>query len=668
MAYKFQSMKRLGSALSVKIRVLSLSIITAIGLITIGAVFWWSEVEIERSFTKLDESAVLARVVSDLSQEAGAMRYIEKGYLAVPSETAYREFNETLNKAMSFLSDVAQQPVALSLTAEISDVRDTLEGTSGAFEMLDTVQRDIGYDSETGLRGLLGDTAGAVKARLKKEMNFGGGPDFEKLARAILEVQLAEKEFTLSQTDVSLGNFEVAFGRFERLLGKAYIPNEIKTDISGKMAQYREAFDRYTELTADKTKHVELVENLFDLVPPHLAALNEAARTAEQQAWTSLEQVRRLSMIVIGGVGGVLLVGLTGLAVLIGQSIAVPLGRLQSAMEALAGGQTDVDLPSSNGSDEISRMVRTVNVFRDNAIERAELAEAQERENLERDKRVTRLEAIISEFEATVSAALGSLDQSTDELVQTSRAVETASNDVSSEADQAANSVRIAAENVTTAASATEELAASIAEISAQAGKSTEVAQQAVSSASGTFETMQNLSQAADRIGEVMGLIRDIANQTNLLALNATIEAARAGEAGKGFAVVASEVKQLAEQTSRATGDIAVQVEAIQNSSGNAVEAIEDVSNIITEMETLASAVADAVEQQDAAVRSIAENVSHASDRSDDGAQRMTAVGSAANHARATGDEVERLAMSLAEQGALLRQEISSFLEGVRAA
>ena len=668
MAIGSQSPFQILSSLSVKVRILALSLFTIVGLLTIGGVFFWSQGELNAAFSRMSSSAMLAEQVGNLSETAASLRSIEEQYLSAPSADRFKAFGDKLAQADKIIADIATNPAAAAYSDEVADVKDTLEGAKGAFDMLDAAQQKIGYDITQGYLAGLAEYAGAVKFRLSEEMKFGGGPDFDKLARAILTVQLAEKEFTLNGTEDAYEIFDDEFEAFEKLLKKVYISDAVKAELTTNMVKYKETFDGYKAANDERAKHVALLGDLFELVPPHIAKLNKAANSIQQEAASQLETARSIAAYAIGGAILVLLVLLPAIAILIGQSVARPLARLQTAMEALASGQTDLDLPEMSGKTELASMSRTVQVFRDNAVERAELAAAQDHENRQREERVARLDALIGRFEGTVSEALNSLDRANDELRQTSQSMEQSADDVASQSDEAAGAVRTAAENVTSAAHAAEELAASIAEIAGQANKSTEVAQQAVASASSTVATMQELSSAADRIGEVMGLIRDIANQTNLLALNATIEAARAGEAGKGFAVVAAEVKQLADQTSKATEDIAIQIEAIQGSSGLAVQAIEDVNRIISDMEGLASAVAAAVQQQDEAVQAISHNVSSASERSEEGVTRMEAVGSAAEIARSNGAEVEHLAESLGQQGALIRQEVADFLHGVRSA
>lgn len=656
------------SRLSVKVRILSLSLFTIVGLLAIGAVFFWSQNEVNTAFVRMGGSATLAEQVAELSDVGGALLAVEERYLIAPSPGGVEAFEAKLAQANMVLEGISTNPVAAAQSAQISDVKDTLDGTGGAFEMLDAVQQKIGYDSTQGYLAKLDESAGAVKLRLQEEMKFGGGPDFEKLARAILAVQLAEKEYTLKSTPQSVEVFATEFTVFEKLLKKVYISDAIKKELADNMAAYKMTFDEYTAAMTQKTEYTGLLESLFELVPPHIATLNAAARVTKTQADSQLETARFIAAVAIGGTILLLLVLLPAIALLIGQSIARPLSRLQTAMEALADGHTDLDLPDVAGNTELASMSRTVQVFRDNALERVELADAQASEHGKREERVARLDKLIGSFEGTVSQALNSLDRANDELRQTSKSMEHSADDVADQSDEAASAVKTAAQNVTSAAQSAEELAASIAGIAGQANKSTEVAKQAVESATSTVATMQKLSGAADRIGEVMGLIRDIASQTNLLALNATIEAARAGEAGKGFAVVAAEVKQLADQTSQATEEIATQIEAIQGSSGEAVQAIEDVNRIISDMEGLASAVAAAVEQQDEAVQAISQNVSSASTRSEEGAERMEAVGSAASLARSNSSEVELLAESLGEQGVLIREEVARFLQDVRSA
>ncbi|MEP3045708.1 MAG: methyl-accepting chemotaxis protein [Roseibium sp.] len=644
-----------------------LSLFTIVGLLAIGGVFFWSQNELNSAFLRMGDSSMLAEEVAGLSEAAAKLQNIEKQYLTKPSAETFQKFGTEVVRTNDILGLISANPIAATYVTEIADVKDTLEGAGGSFEMLNSVQQQIGYTSNSGYLAALNEATAAVKHRLQEEMKFGGGPDFEKLVRAILAVQLAEKEFTLNSSLEAIEAFEVQFKAFEKLLKKVYISDAIKNELAENMKRYKSTFDDYTAASSVLVKHLTLFEDLFELLPPHIASLSSAAKQIQKEAFDQLETARSIAAVAIGVTILALLVLLPAIAWMIGQSVARPLARLQIAMESLASGQTDIDLPEVTGNNELASMGHTVEVFRDNALERAELAAAQERENHEREERVSRLETLIGRFEGTVTDALKSLDRSNGELLQTAQSMEQSADDVADESSGAAEAVRTATENVTSAAQSAEELAASIAEISTQANKSTEVAQQAVRSASTTVATMNELSGAADRIGEVMGLIRDIANQTNLLALNATIEAARAGESGKGFAVVAAEVKQLADQTSKATEDIAIQVEAIQGSSGHAAQAIEDVSAIIADMENLASAVASAVEQQDEAVQQISENVTNASSRSEEGAGRMKSVGSAAELARMNGAEVENLAESLGQQGALIREEVATFLEGVRA-
>jgi methyl-accepting chemotaxis protein len=221
---------------------------------------------------------------------------------------------------------------------------------------------------------------------------------------------------------------------------------------------------------------------------------------------------------------------------------------------------------------------------------------------------------------------------------------------------------------VQTVASAAEELAASVREIGQQVTTATTVAGEATDQASGTAEVVRGLAASAQRIGQVINLITDIAAQTNLLALNATIEAARAGEAGKGFAVVAMEVKTLAEQTSKATGEISLQISAVQTGTIEVVKEIEIISGTIRRVDDISSAIAAAVQEQGAATGEIAQNVHQAAQGTQEVSSNITGVRNTANETGRVSIEIVKAATDLDIQATNLRTQVDNFIARVRAA
>ena len=276
------------------------------------------------------------------------------------------------------------------------------------------------------------------------------------------------------------------------------------------------------------------------------------------------------------------------------------------------------------------------------------------------------VEVQADKFQGSVGGVVASLAQAAGHLQASARQVSSAADRSNQRAISVSRASDQATDNVNTVAAAAEELSASIGEIARQVGKSSQIAGDAVRQAGETSATMRTLAQAADRIGEVVRLINDIASQTNLLALNATIEAARAGEAGKGFAVVASEVKSLANQTASATEDIKSQVTEIQSVAAQAVDAISSIDTTIREIDAIGAAIAASVQQQGAATNEIARNVQQAATGTAEVSSNIAGVTEAAGETGRTASEVLEAATSLGRQADQLRSEVEGFLRQVR--
>ncbi|MBU8539950.1 methyl-accepting chemotaxis protein [Falsiroseomonas tokyonensis] len=380
------------------------------------------------------------------------------------------------------------------------------------------------------------------------------------------------------------------------------------------------------------------------------------AEAAQERAW--------LAGLALGVLALVML-----LAAVLGRAIAGPIDRMTRAMSDLAGGRLETEIPGLSKGGELGAMARAVQVFKDNALAVRRLeAEQRAAEGAAAAQRQADMRKLASDFQAEIGGIIEQVAAAASRMESSAKGLTAFAERSSEKAGAASDATQDASANVQTVAAATEQLATSVNEISRQVVNSSAIASRAVAEAQATDGRVQGLSAAANQIGDVVRLISDIAARTNLLALNATIEAARAGEAGKGFAVVAAEVKNLAEQTARATGEIGAKVGEIQTATAESVGAIRSIGQVIDEMAEIARGIAVAVEEQGNATRDIARNVQQAARGTSEVVGHIGGVAEAAQEAGASAGGLLQEASGLSRQATRLRSEVATFLGTMRAA
>ena len=647
-------------------KIAAIGVIGVLGVILVGGIHLYGETAVAVYRDAAENARAIFELNEKIEVELLEGRRAEKDFLL---RNDPRKADEQIEIGKAVIADIDKLRGKITavdnsgLARQVEAMSGSLKQYQAHFATVVERKRQLGLDEQSGLEGRLRMSAHDIEARVDQLHE-------PVLLITMLMMRRHEKDFMLRR-DAKYGDeLKKQASQFVTLVENASIPETAKTELKQKLADYQRDFSSWMNTALALGTELKAISDSFSAIEPVIEAVSKSVNTirleAERSNMTERDAIeRRIAMAIV-----LIALVVLGAGLFIGRSISRPLSAMTTAMIELAKGNFEIVLPGLGRADEIGEIAQAVETFKISVKQKArdeadakirqDQAAAQQRK-ADMISLADEFESAIGEIVETVSSASTELEVSASTLTKTAVRSQELTTMVAAASEEAST-------NVQSVASATEELSSSVNEISRQVQESARMASEAVDQARKTNGRVGELSEAAARIGDVVELINTIAAQTNLLALNATIEAARAGTAGRGFAVVASEVKALAEQTSKATGEIAQQINGIQSATQDSVGAIKEISGTIEKLSEISSTIAAAVEEQGAATQEISRNVQQASLGTMQVSSHVTDVQHGASETGAASSQVLSAAHSLSNESNRLKLEVGRFLSSVRAA